>query len=69
MHGKSLDRLMKAETALAYKRLAFAKGLSERLVKGRRSLDWSQALHSPLAELVERELFRSIAEQLELERF
>jgi len=62
-HAMSLDRLANAETALAYKRLAFAKAMHDWLVTG--SL-W-EGIDSPLAELVERELFRSIAEQLELE--
>ena len=51
LHGKSLVRLQKAETALAHKRLAFAKAMHERLGD-----------ESELAELVERELFQTIAE-------
>jgi len=51
LHDKSLNRLLKANTALAEKRLAFTQALHDGLGAG-----------SPLAELVERELFRSIAE-------
>ena len=51
MHAKSLDRLLKADTALAHKRLAFAKALHDRLGKG-----------SLLASIEERELFLTIAE-------
>jgi len=59
VHGRSLDRLEKAETALAYKRLAFATAL----------LSGGQPIESPLAELVERELLQSIAQWQEREGF